>query len=76
VLADGARVAVIGLAIGVALALYLSKWLEPLLFGVSPRDAAVYVTASLILLFVAMLGSWMPARRASRTDPNIALRSE
>jgi predicted permease len=76
VLSDGARVAVIGLAIGVTLALYLSKWLEPLLFKVSPRDAAVYVTASLILLLVAMLGSWVPANRASRTDPNIALRSE
>jgi predicted permease len=76
VLTDGARVAVTGVGIGVAVALYASKWLEPLLFGVSPRDAAVYVTASVTLLLVAMLGSWMPARRASRTDPNIALRSE
>jgi ABC-type antimicrobial peptide transport system permease subunit len=36
----------------------------------------VYTTASLTLLLVAMLGSWIPAHRASRTDPNIALRSE
>jgi putative ABC transport system permease protein len=76
VLSDGARVAVIGLTIGIAVALYASTWLEPLLFDVSPRDAVVYATASLTLLLVAMLGSWIPAHRASRTDPNIALRSE
>jgi predicted permease len=76
VLSDGARVAVIGLTLGIAIALYASKWLEPLLFEVSPRDAVVYTTASLTLLLVAMLGSWIPAHRASRTDPNIALRSE
>jgi putative ABC transport system permease protein len=76
VLSDGARVAVIGLTLGIAVALYASKWLEPLLFEVSPRDVVVYATASLTLLLVAMLGSWMPAHRASRTDPNIALRSD
>jgi len=76
VLSSGARVAVIGLAIGVAVALYASKWLAPLLFDVSPRDGVVYATASLTLFLVAMFGSWVPARRASRTDPNIALRSE
>jgi predicted permease len=76
VLSDGARVAVTGLTLGIAIALYASKWLEPLLFQVSPRDAVVYATASLTLLLVAMLGSWVPAYRASRTDPNTALRSE
>jgi ABC-type antimicrobial peptide transport system permease subunit len=76
VLSDGARVAVIGLTLGIAIALYASKWLEPLLFEVSPRDAVVYATASLSLLLVAVLGSWVPAHRAARTDPNIALRSE
>jgi ABC-type antimicrobial peptide transport system permease subunit len=76
VLFGGARVAAIGLAIGVVVALYASKWLAPLLFDVSPRDGVVYATASLTLFLVAMFGSWVPARRASRTDPNIALRSE
>jgi len=76
ILSDGARIAVIGLAIGVGVAWYASKWLAPLLFDVSPKDAAVYATASLTLLLVAMLGSWVPARRASRTDPNVVLRSE
>jgi predicted permease len=76
VLSDGARVAAIGVTIGVGVALYASKWLAPLLFDVSPKDAVVYTTASLTLLLVAILGSWGPARRASRTDPNIALRSE
>jgi predicted permease len=76
VLSDGARVAVIGLSIGLAVAWYASRWLEPLLFEVSPRDGVVYGGASLTLLLVAMVGSWAPAYRASRTDPNIALRSE
>jgi ABC-type lipoprotein release transport system permease subunit len=44
------------------------------LYGVSARDAWVYVTASLALLLVALAGSWIPARRAARTDPNVALR--
>ena len=76
VLSDGARVAVIGLSLGIAIALYASKWLEPLLFQVSPRDVLVYATASLTLILAAMLGSRVPAHRASRTDPNIALRAE
>ena len=76
VLSEGARVAVIGLTLGIAVALYASKWLAPLLFQVSPRDFVVYAAASVTLLLTAMLGSWVPAHRASRTDPNIALRSE
>ena len=76
VLSDGARIALIGLTIGVAVAFYASKWLAPLLFDVAPRDAGVYATASLTLLIVAMVGSWVPARRAARTDPNVALRAE
>jgi len=76
VLSEGARVAVIGLTLGIAVALYASKWLAPLLFQVSPKDFVVYAAASVTLLLTAMLGSWVPARRASRTDPNIALRSE
>ena len=73
---DAAQLAVVGVGIGIAVAWYASRWLAPLLFDVSPRDAVVYATASLTLLAVAMLGSWVPARRASRTDPNVALRSE
>jgi ABC-type antimicrobial peptide transport system permease subunit len=76
VLSDGTRVAGIGLTIGLAVAWYASRWLEPLLFDVSARDTVVYVTASVTLLVVALVGSWIPAHRASRTDPNIALRSE
>jgi predicted permease len=76
VLSDGTRVAMVGVGIGIAVAWYASRWLAPLLFDVSPRDAVVYAMASLTLLAVAMLGSWVPARRASRTDPNVALRSE
>ncbi len=76
VLSDGARMAVIGLAIGLAIAAWASRWLEPLLFDVSPRDGAVYVVSAATLLLVAVAGSWVPAYRASRTDPNVALRSE
>ena len=76
VLSSGARVATSGVAIGVVIALWASRWLEPLLFDVSSRDKATYITASVVPLAVAMAGSWFPARRAARTDPNIALRSE
>jgi putative ABC transport system permease protein len=76
VVADGVRLAGVGVAIGVLVALWAGKWVKPLLFGVSPRDPAVFVLAAMLLIAVAMLASWIPALRASRVDPQIALRSE
>jgi putative ABC transport system permease protein len=76
VIGDAVRVAGLGVAAGVLIALWASRWLEPLLYEVSPRDVSVYAFVSVTLLLVSVAASWIPARRAARTDPNVALRTE
>ncbi len=66
----------IGAAIGLAGSLLLSHYLESLLFGVTTRDAGVLATVTVLLLVVAAAACYIPARRATRTDPLTALRSE
>jgi len=65
-----------GVAIGVAGGLALTRLLRSMLFGVSPTDPAVFAGVSLFLLAVAALAGYLPARRAARVDPLIALRHE
>jgi putative ABC transport system permease protein len=76
VLGEGLRIAVAGLVIGGAIALYASKWIAPLLFKVEPRDPLVFGGVMAVLLTAATLASLIPAIRAARVDPNVALRSE
>jgi ABC-type antimicrobial peptide transport system permease subunit len=76
VVSQGVRIVGTGLAIGLVVTLWASKWLEPLLYDVSPRDAVVYSFVPAVLLAVAIAASWIPARRAARVDASIALRSE
>jgi putative ABC transport system permease protein len=66
----------IGLAIGLGVSFGLSRLLESLLYEVSTRDAAVFGIVTAVLLVVAFLSCWLPARRAARVDPIVALRSE
>jgi ABC-type antimicrobial peptide transport system permease subunit len=76
VVGQGVRVAMIGGFIGGGFALYAGRWVEPLLFRLSPHDPATYGLVAGILLLVALLASTVPAARATRADPNAALRSE
>ena len=76
VMSSGLRLVVVGLVLGGGLALWGSKWMEGLMFRQSPRDPVVFGLVSLTLLLVALLASSGPAWRASRVDPNIALRGD
>jgi predicted permease len=74
VLRSGMALTVIGLIIGVAGSLALTRLVSTLLFGVKPTDVTTFVVVSLTLLVVALVACYIPARRATRVDPLIALR--
>ncbi len=76
VLRDGFRLAIAGLAIGLPAALALTRVMRGLLFEIPPTDLATYAAVVLILMAVALLACWIPARRAARMDPLNALRGE
>ena len=76
VLLEGVRLAAVGVVAGVALALLGGRYLTALLFHVSPRDPLVLAAGGLTLLAVAVAASLVPALRALRVDPNVALRTE
>ncbi|MCC5025789.1 MAG: FtsX-like permease family protein [Candidatus Synoicihabitans palmerolidicus] len=65
-----------GLPIGLAVATLASRYLTPLLFGLSPTDPLVFFTAFIVLIAVAGIACWWPARQAARVDPVIALRAD
>ncbi len=76
VVKQGAFLAVIGVAFGLAGAVALTRFLSSLLSGVRATDLLTYVAVSALLLLVALLASYVPARRASKVDPLVALRYE
>jgi putative ABC transport system permease protein len=76
VIAQGTALAAIGLVVGVAAAFFSTRVIESQLFGIGARDPLVFAGAAVALLLVAVVASWVPARRASRVDPQIALRVE
>lgn len=76
VLRRGVGLAAAGVVLGLAGALALTRLLEGLLFGTSPREAVVFVLLPLLLTVIAAVASYLPARRAARVDPVIALRAE
>jgi putative ABC transport system permease protein len=76
VLGRGMLLTLAGILIGLAGAFILTRFLSTLLFGVAPTDTATFVVVSLLLGFVAFMASYIPARRATRVDPMVALRYE
>ena len=76
VLGQGLITVAIGLAIGLAGSLLLTRTMRSMLFEVSPNDPLTIAGITLLLLLIAMLASYIPARRATRVDPMIALRYE
>ncbi len=77
VLREAMLLAAAGVAIGLASALFLSQRLvAALLFGTSPHDAGTYAAVAALLIGVALVASYLPARRATRVDPIVALRAQ
>lgn len=73
---DGFRLVLPGLALGVAAALLLTRFIASQVYGVSPTDPGSYLLGTLLLAAVALIACYVPARRASRVDAMVALRSE
>jgi putative ABC transport system permease protein len=73
---QGIRPAIVGLGIGLVFATWASKAIASMLFGIGPRDPASLAIVALLLAGVALIASYLPARRASRVDPVTALRAD
>jgi predicted permease len=76
VVLHGARLALLGVAIGLAAALAMTRLMQDLLYGVSATDPGTLICVAITLVVVALLASYIPARRATRVDPIVALRHE
>jgi putative ABC transport system permease protein len=76
VIGHGMKLTVAGVLLGVAAALALTRTIKSLLFDVSPTDPFTFISIAALLLLVALLACWVPARRATKVDPLIALRYE
>jgi ABC-type antimicrobial peptide transport system permease subunit len=74
ILREGLTLTLVGVVLGVAGAFALTRLLASLLFGVRASDPLTYVMVSLLLIFVALLACILPARRATKVDPLVALR--
>jgi predicted permease len=76
VLKEGLILTCVGIGIGLVMAALLSRLVASFLYGISPTDAVTFITIPFGLAFVALLASYLPARRATRVDPMVALRVE
>jgi len=76
VLGEGGKMALAGIAFGLGASLELTRFMAAMLFGISATDPATFLAVALILASVTLFACWIPARRATRVDPMVALRSE
>jgi putative ABC transport system permease protein len=76
VLARALRIVLAGLVVGLAAAAGVTRVLQRFLFGITPTDPITFTAVSLLLVAVALMAAWLPARRATRIDPSVALRAE
>ena len=76
ILGSGGRLAGVGLIVGLGGALVASQLIGKLLFGVSPYDATTFIVVPVILGLATIVAAWLPARRAMRVDPLVAIREE
>ena len=76
ILYEAGKLAVAGIVLGLPLTLALARVLGAVVFGIAPYDPATLIFSGLILLAVALAAAWLPARRAARIDPMVALRHE
>jgi putative ABC transport system permease protein len=75
VIEDGLRLAALGIALGITGSLIMAQWLSALLFGVEPGDPTTLAVTAAVLLLVSAFASFVPAHRATRVDPMVAIRS-
>ena len=76
ILGHGAKMVLIGVAVGIAASLALTRLMAKLLFGVRAYDPLTFLAVACLLILVALAASYIPARRAMRVDPIVALRYE
>src|SRR6185369_10673211 len=76
IVSDGMKLAAIGTAIGLAAAIGLTRVMSSLLLGVGPTDFVTFTTVSLGALFISLLACYIPAHRATKVDPILALRRD